>query len=206
MSAKQPTKSRKKQPANVGCGASTCSRLMEARDIIRKLLSALPTVHCADFHHGKKDQHGWHEPCPVVERWRKEIKRAEDFVSSAPTCSLNQPEIMKDIESQAMEYAEALNDIADVLNMPTGATAAEIVQKARDRWANGIHTCHERCTRERCVERRKLKAMREALEAANECLALIEDVGHGAMMGNVSVTRGIVLRALDSENDQAQRP
>ena len=56
---------------------------MEARDIIRKLLSALPTVHCADFHHGKKDQHGWHEPCPVVERWRKEIKRAEDFVSSA---------------------------------------------------------------------------------------------------------------------------
>ena len=85
-------------------------------------------------------------------------------ISSAPTCSLNQPEIMKDIESQAMEYAEALNDIADVLNMPTGATAAEIVQKARDRWANGIHTCHERCTRERCVERRKLKAMREALE------------------------------------------
>ena len=109
---------------------------------------------------------------------------------------------MKDIESQAMEYAEALNDIADVLNMPTGATAAEIVQKARDRWANGIHTCHERCTRERCVERRKLKAMREALKAADECLALIEDVGHGAMMGNVSVTRGIVLRALDSENDQ----
>lgn len=74
------------------------------------------------------------------------------------------PEIMKDIESQAIEYAEALNDIAEVLDMPTGATAAEIVEAASNRWANGIHTCHERCTRERCVERRKLKAMREALE------------------------------------------
>jgi len=71
---------------------------------------------------------------------------------------------MKDIESQAIEYAEALNDIADVLDMPTGATSAEIVKKARNRWANGIHTCHDRCSRERCVERRKMKAMRDALE------------------------------------------
>lgn len=112
------------------------------------------------------------------------------------------PEIMKDIESQAIEYAEALNDIADVLDMPTGATAAEIAERARNRWANGIHTCHDHCTRERCVERRRMKAMREALEAADECLALIEDVGHGAITDNVSVARGMVLRALDSENDQ----
>lgn len=110
------------------------------------------------------------------------------------------PETMKDIESQAIEYAEALNDIADVLDMPTGATAAEIVERARNRWANGLHTCGERCTRERCVERRKLKTMREALEAADKCLALIEDVAHGAMTDNVSVARGIVLRALDLEN------
>ncbi|MFO0201961.1 MAG: hypothetical protein ACK528_02415 [Alphaproteobacteria bacterium] len=71
---------------------------------------------------------------------------------------------MKDIESQAIEYAEALSDIADVLNMPTGATAADIVKKARNRWASGIHTCHDKCTRERCVERRKMKTMQYALE------------------------------------------
>ena len=62
---------------------------------------------------------------------------------------------MKDIESPAtgyaaMEYAEALNDIADVLEMPTGATAAEIVKAARNRWASGIHTYHERYHREKC--------------------------------------------------------
>lgn len=109
---------------------------------------------------------------------------------------------MKGIESQAIEYAEALNDIADVLDMPIGATSAEIVKKARNRWANGIHTCHDGCSRERCVERRKMKAMREALEAADECLALIKDVGHGAHMDNVTVARGIVSRALDSENTE----
>ena len=32
--------------------------------------------------------------------------------------------------------------------------------------------------------------------AADECLALIEDVGHGAMSDNVTVARGIVLAAL----------
>lgn len=113
---------------------------------------------------------------------------------------------MKNIESQAIEYAEALNDIADVLDMPTGATSAEIVKKARNRWANGIHTCHDKCSRERCVERRRIRSMREALEAADECLALIEDAGHGAHMDNVTVARGIVARALDSENADALAP
>ena len=113
---------------------------------------------------------------------------------------------MKGIESQAIEYAEALIDIADVPGMPTGATAADIVKKACNRWANGIHTCSDRCTRERCVERRKMKAMREALEAADECLALIEDVGHGAHMDNVTVAREIVARALDSENANMEAP
>jgi hypothetical protein len=36
----------------------------------------------------------------------------------------------------------------------------------------------------------------EALEASDECLALIEDVGHGAHMDNVTVTRKIVTDAL----------
>jgi hypothetical protein len=63
--------------------ATPCSRLLEAQDIIRQLLNAVPTGHCADFYHGKKDQHGWHEPCPVEKRWRATTKRAEDFISSA---------------------------------------------------------------------------------------------------------------------------
>jgi len=59
--------------------------LVEARDIIRQLLIAVPTGHCTDFHHSKKDQHGWDEPCPVEKRWRATTKRAEDFISSANT-------------------------------------------------------------------------------------------------------------------------
>jgi hypothetical protein len=31
------------------------------------------------------------------------------------------------LEDQAVEYAEALNDIADMLRLPTGATSADIV-------------------------------------------------------------------------------
>ena len=39
---------------------------------------------------------------------------------------------MKSIEHQAEEYAEALNDIADILDMPTGQTPAEIVEAVRE--------------------------------------------------------------------------
>ena len=55
-------------------------------------------------------------------------------------------------------------------------------------WKSAMEFC-------RTLERR-LNAQREALEAADECLALIEDVGHGAMADNVTVGRGIVLAAL----------
>lgn len=83
MSAKKATKNMQNIADHGVCSASPCSRLLEARDIIQQLLNAIPTGHCADFHHGKKDQHGWHEPCPVEKRWRATIKRSEDFVSSA---------------------------------------------------------------------------------------------------------------------------
>ena len=101
---------------------------------------------------------------------------------------------MKDIESQAIEYAEALNDIADVLDMPTGATAADIVRTARNRWATGIHTCSDNCTRERCVERRKMKAMREALEY----------IAHSGLSARYLSDHARSI--LDSENSQAQPP
>jgi hypothetical protein len=44
---------------------------------------------------------------------------------------------------------------------------------------------------------REIARLREALEAADECLALIEDVGHGAHMDNVT-------KALCPENASAQ--
>jgi hypothetical protein len=61
-------------------------------------------------------------------------------------------------------------------------------------WKSAMEFC-------RILERR-LNSQREALEAADECLALIEDVGHGSMADNVTVARGIVLAAL-SQNNQA---
>ena len=83
MSTKVARKTRKTSPLMAVAPAVPCSRLLEARDIIRQLLNAVPTGHCADFSHSKKDQHGWHEPCPVEKRWRATIKRAEDFISFA---------------------------------------------------------------------------------------------------------------------------
>jgi hypothetical protein len=40
--------------------------------------------------------------------------------------------LMKTIEDQTLEYAEALNDIADILQLPTGVTSAEIVAACRE--------------------------------------------------------------------------
>ena len=48
-----------------------------------------------------------------------------------------------------------------------------------------------------------MNAQKEALEVADECLALIEDVGHGAMAENVTASRGAILRALELGNKWA---
>jgi hypothetical protein len=50
------------------------------------------------------------------------------------------------------------------------------------------------------IARQKTAHLIEALEAADECLSLIEDVGHGAMMDNVTVARRMVLAAIFSAN------
>jgi len=48
----------------------------------------------------------------------------------------------------------------------------------------------------RCAEWKQLaERLGEALEAADECLALIEDAGHAAHTYNVTVARGIVTKA-----------
>jgi hypothetical protein len=52
----------------------------------------------------------------------------------------------------------------------------------------------------------RLNVQRVALEAADECLSFIEDVGHGAMSDNVTVARGIVLAALSQNGmDEGRR-
>lgn len=52
----------------------------------------------------------------------------------------------------------------------------------------------------------RLNVQKEALEAADECLALIEDVGHGAMVENVTTARSIVLAALAQPMTNTQTP
>lgn len=77
----------------------------------------------------------------------------------------------------------AAGSVANVANTPV----TEAFARTAD-WSSAMEFC-------RTLERR-LNVQREALEAADECLALIEDVGHGAMSDNVTVARGIVLAAL----------
>lgn len=59
-------------------------------------------------------------------------------------------------------------------------------------WKSAMEFCR--------ILERLLNMQRDALEAADECLSLIEDVGHGAMSDNVTVTRGIVLSALSQSH------
>ena len=47
---------------------------------------------------------------------------------------------MKTIEDQTLEYAEALNDIADILQLPTGVTSAEIVAACRESLSRPVQT------------------------------------------------------------------
>lgn len=56
------------------------------------------------------------------------------------------------------------------------------------------------------IASQKTRHLVEALEAADECLSLIEDVGHGAMMDNVTVARRIVLSAISSANPSSDHP
>ena len=59
---------------------------------------------------------------------------------------------MKTIEDQTLEYAEALNDIADILQLPTGVTSAEIVAACRELLNVKAHTQKERVRRSENTE------------------------------------------------------
>jgi hypothetical protein len=45
----------------------------------------------------------------------------------------------------------------------------------------------------------EIRRLREALEVADEILALIEDVGHGALSENVTAARRVIIDALSPE-------
>ena len=81
----------------------------------------------------------------------------------------------------------AASSVTNVGNTPITAAFARTAD-----WQSAMDFCRK-------LEIR-LNVQREALEAADECLALIEDVGHGAISDNVTVARGIVLAALSQNS------
>ena len=109
---------------------------------------------------------------------------------------------MKSIESQAEEYAEALNDIADVLGMPTGSTSSQIAEAVESRWAAGIHSCGDNCKRTACVLRRERDGYKSALD---NLASAICQYGGGASMMHPRLTRAIsAARKIIQENDQVE--
>lgn len=56
-------------------------KVKEYESVIRDLLKITTAGRCDQFHHKKKDLHGWNEPCPIVARWEAVISRAEDLVA-----------------------------------------------------------------------------------------------------------------------------
>lgn len=61
---------------------------------------------------------------------------------------------------------------------------------------NKRHPKYRRCVSHHHACDCREATLKEALEVADECLALIEDVGHGAHMDNVTAARVKVLKAL----------
>jgi len=56
-------------------------KLSDACNVIISLLKHLPTGHCSDFHHPKKDRHNYNEPCPILLRYQKIVDTAETFIT-----------------------------------------------------------------------------------------------------------------------------
>jgi len=90
---------------------------------------------------------------------------------------------------KADEYAEALNDIADVLSLPTGSTSADIVAACRQ-WANDFTRCNgvgilfendgwdwregcETCLRRTALRGERVSMMEPPASIAFECEFLI---------------------------------
>jgi len=91
---KTPKQNRKKPRNRVG-SKELVRRLSCAKVIIRDLLSLAPSPACELFHHDKKDQHTWSEPCPCVVRYNARLKAATDFLSS-PNADVSQPDTRPD--------------------------------------------------------------------------------------------------------------
>lgn len=63
--------------------------------------------------------------------------------------------------------------IAHLLGLPDTASPHDVVKAAEDAWARGIHTCHDRCTRPRCTDRRYRTAVLEVSQMTDARLRLM---------------------------------
>ena len=93
--------------------------------------------------------------------------------------------------SDTPETDAAEHDIDEIPAFPfVSSNFAQRLECERDE-ARKIAAC-SRCDRLAL----RVAHLSEALEAADERLALIEDVGHGAHVDNVTVARGIIAKAM----------
>lgn len=89
------------------------------------------------------------------------------------------------------------------LNQAELAKFLEVSPRSVWKWENGVfpHILTQEGAIQKMNQKKiqiQLNIQKEALEAADECLSLIEDVSHGAMSHNVTVARRIVLNAITS--------
>lgn len=54
--------------------------MIEAKKIIKSLLTMVPHPYCPELHHGKKDYHSVLEECPVQKRVLQKIEEAQKFL------------------------------------------------------------------------------------------------------------------------------
>jgi len=80
--------------------------------------------------------------------------------------------------------------------MNVGMHRQPLVWKLRDKYSSDVIQMNAKYSQRLAAAARREHVMRASLEAADECLALIEDVGQGAIMDNVTVARKLVNDAL----------
>jgi hypothetical protein len=101
---------------------------------------------------------------------RAEIERLKDYGRTKAKALINQT-------SERMKAAEQRDSLKK-------EAQEKVTQMAH-------HLCQVEQQRDRLAE---------ALNAADECLSLVEDTGHGCLGENITVTRSIVIKALQSLN------
>jgi hypothetical protein len=71
---------------------TTHEALRECLYALKKLQHTMPNVECNNFHHNKKDQHGFDEPCPVLDRFESAKLEAATAINRAEEALKQQTE------------------------------------------------------------------------------------------------------------------